>query len=84
MAYESSKELVLQVINENRELLEPDSPKNINMKFLLSDERTKHLSSDKLLEVISQLIESGEIRCVVKRNPEESNKILNFTVKEVY
>ncbi|AEA16240.1 MULTISPECIES: hypothetical protein [Bacillus] len=84
MAYESTKELILQIINENRDLLHPDSQKHLNMKFLLSDERLQHLSSDTMLKVVDQLVESGEIRCVVKRNPEDPTEIINFAVKEIY
>ncbi|OWW08953.1 hypothetical protein BUE63_15550 [Bacillus sp. MB353a] len=84
MAYESIQELTLQIINENRDLLHPDSQKHLNMNFLLSDGRLQHLSSDTMLKVVNQLIQSGKIRCVVKRNPEDSTEIINFAVKEIY
>ena len=52
MAYESTQELILQIINENRDLLHPDSQKHLNMNFLLSDGRLQHLSSDTMLKVV--------------------------------
>ncbi|MDF9455259.1 hypothetical protein [Bacillus cereus] len=84
MAYESTQELILQIINENRDLLHPDSQKHLNMNFLLSDGRLQHLSSDTMLKVVDQLIELGKIRCVVKRNPAENNKLLKFKVTKIY
>ncbi|MBS9803075.1 hypothetical protein J4052_08870 [Bacillus toyonensis] len=84
MAYESTRELIFQVINENRDLLKQDSQRYINMNLLLSDERLQHLSADILLKVVDELIKSGNIRCSTKYSASKPRKLLNFSVKEIY
>ncbi|MGE6615752.1 hypothetical protein [Bacillus mycoides] len=84
MAHEAIKVLILKIIEENPHRLDHDTEEWINLKFLSAHPRLDGCPKEIILKTISEMIEENQIRCTVKPSRNNSAKISNFAIQELY